>query len=402
MFPHSLVAALFALALPAGLPSVHHGRLALHTLQPRGPLLAGSRFPLLAPDAPAGVRFTLLGPGKIEGTTYVAPQFVARAERATIVAATAKAVGATEIALAPMPPASQALVAVASYDDGIALHRRSDGSLVGIVALEGGVADVARDGSRLLAPSVRTDTLWSLDLHGMHVHATNGVVSGNETAASRNATFVTDRDIGAGNGALTRIDRHGSFKRVITGVTAEGLALDTIRRRAYVSNVNNSSVVAVDLDELRIVRRYKVPSRPFGLALDAAAQRLYVASNEPRRPGFAGGRVTLIDLTTGRILARSAPFVFSLGVAYDPRRRRVFVTDESTRVVTVLDGRTLARVAKLTACDLPWRPALDAVRRRLYVPCARANAVAIFDADTLRAVARSPRATGGYPLGVAF
>ncbi len=92
---------------------------------------------------------------------------------------------------------------------------------------------------------------------------------------------------------------------------------------------------------------------------------------------------------------------FPLGIAFEDKRSRLFVTDESADTVYVLDARTLARIhTPLKTCRTPWRPRIAG--DRLYVPCARANAVDVFDLATLRRVKGAPFATGGFPLSVAL
>ncbi|MEO6990398.1 MAG: YncE family protein [Candidatus Baltobacteraceae bacterium] len=396
----SALLALIVLALPAAGGPSRPQLVPVALAAPRGPLLPGSRFPLLRSPA-AGLHFVLLGPGSLDGATYVAPPQLTETAAAFVLAAGPASIGSVQIALAPAPTDPASLLAVASYDDGIAVHRRSDGKLLGIFATEGGVADVARSGDVIFAPSTDSNVLWRLDLRTARLSQSPGATTANEIALAGPNAFVTQRDVG-GLGALARIDVDQPVVRTVTGTTAEGLALDIPRNRAYVSNVNDASVVAVELNSLRVVRRYAVPERPFGIALDAKRGVLYVVSNQAARPGVSGGRVVALNLGDGRILARSKPLVFPLGVAYDPKSARAFVTDEATGRVAILDGRTLATVSPaLKACSIPWRPALDVVHRRLYVPCAGSNALAAFDLNRLRPLAGSPYATGGYPLGAA-
>ena len=335
--------------------------------------------------------------------TYIAPYAINTPTRATILAATRDGAGSKELRLVPWP-AQQNVFAVACYDDGVALHRASDGALLGVLALDGGTGDVAQVGDHLVAPSVTAPVLWEIVRSTGAYRAIDDVPTGNEVSGFRGAAYVTNRDI-AGDGAFTRVrftPAGQTVDRVRTGITAEGLAIDARGGVAYVSNVNDASVAVVDLAAMRVTRRFEAPERAFGIAYDAALNRVDVVANIPRTPVRPGGFVASIDVSSGRTVARSKRFVFPLGVALDPVSRRAFVSDEATGTVAVLDTRTLRSVHRpLNACQVAWRPAIDLVRRRLYVPCARANAVAAFDLRTLARVPGSPFRTAGYPLGIA-
>jgi len=82
---------------------------------------------------------------------------------------------------------------------------------------------------------------------------------------SQHAVFISNRDIN-GKGALTRI-LDGKTDRVITGVTAEGLALDEARHRIFVGNVNDGTVLELDSRTLQSIRRIPAVTRTFGIAL---------------------------------------------------------------------------------------------------------------------------------------
>jgi DNA-binding beta-propeller fold protein YncE len=132
---------------------------------------------------------------------------------------------------------------------------------------------------------------------------------------------------------------------------------------------------------------------------------LYAVSNQSTGSflGAPGSVIAFILRSPPRAIARSAALNFPLGIALDETAQRVFVTEEGSAEVDVLDARTLRRQrAPLRTCRTPWKPALDEQTRRLYVPCAGADAIDIFDTKTLRRVRGAPFRTGGYPLSVAL
>lgn len=396
-----LAAALALLALTAAVPHrTPHQRGTFRLAVPSGPLISGSRVAVDA-DISAPFSIALLGPGSIENHDFLAPQ-VDATTTATLIGVTHGAVAYATVHIVPPPSSNRALIAVATYDNGIAVHDASTFALLGYTPIGGAPGDVtfAANG-KIFAPATDGDTLTGIARSPWKLTATQNVPFGNEVAADARTgnVFVTNRDAG-GHGALTRIAPNGAVTRVSTGDTAEGLAIDEQHNRAYVGNVNDNTVAAVDTRTMRVVRKYTSVPRTFGIALDDKKRLLYVVSNmSPSMPGD-GGVVAAIDVRSGRIVRKSKRLSFPLGVAYDASRNRLFVSDEGTDRVYVLDARTLHTIrTPLETCRTPWRPRIAG--DRLFVPCARSNQVDAFDLRTLRRLRHAPFATGGFPLGVA-
>lgn len=375
------------------------GTFRLHV--PAGSYFAGSRVHVSAEGVSGSYTLTLLGPGKIDRDTFVAPQ-VSRPVWTTIVGASSSAVAYAAVRTVP-PPASAHTIAVATYRGGIALHDERTFAPLGNFAIAGAPADVAflKNGS-IVTADTDGDTLTRIDRNPWSITNIAGVDVGNEVAVDASGNvFVSDRDV-QGQGALTRITPSGSVTRVVTGVTAEGIALDSARPIAYVGNVNDNSIAEVDTQSMRVLRKIPAPERPFGIALDERTQRLFVVSNVSPSMTPGGGFVAAIALnkTSAPVVARSPHLKFPLGAAFDPRTNRVFVTDEAANVVYVLNATTLRPAhAPLQTCGTPWRP--SASGGRLYVPCAREDRVDVFSLATLSRVRGAPFPTGGYPLSVA-
>ncbi|HKU66398.1 MAG TPA: hypothetical protein VJP85_01335 [Candidatus Baltobacteraceae bacterium] len=371
---------------------------------PAGPYVSGSRLTLNATGVQGRVAFSVLGAGTIDGNAFIAPP-VAHKTTVTIFGSARGALAEREIHVVPPPAPSQALLAVATYRNGIALHDPRTFHLIGYVPIGGAPGDVAftpRGG--IVAPDTDGEAMTSISRQPWSVNVIHGVLQGNEIAVddAGGDIFVSDRDAG-GYGALTRITPQGEVTRVKTGDTAEGLAIDSGHGIVYVGNVNDESVAEVGARSMRVMRKFSSVPRTFGIALDEQAHRLFVVSNTSPSMKERSGYVAAIDLQLPRphIGMRSAAMVFPIGVALDDKRRRLFVTDEVKNAVYVLSTKTLRSVhAPLQTCDTPWRP--RSAGGRLYVPCANADKVDVFDLRTLRRVAGAPFATGGFPLSVAL
>jgi DNA-binding beta-propeller fold protein YncE len=371
---------------------------------PAGPFVSGSRINVSSAGVDGPVAFTLLGPGALENGTYVVPS-VPAATHAALIGSARGAVALQRVDIVPAPAPNQPLLAVATYDSGVALHDPRSFRLIGYLPIGGAPGDVTFDSQgRLYAPDTDGDTLAAISRSPWQVRYVHGVDTGNEVAVdpANGDVFVSNRDAG-GTGALTRIARDGALSRVKTGDAAEGLAIDAKRGLVYVGNVNGGTASVVDAKSMRVVDTIPSVERTFGIALDAKMQRLFVVSNTSPSMPTHGGYVAAIDVGARKphIVRRSARLFFPVGAALDRKHGRLFVTDEARDVVYVLGEKTLGAVhAPLRTCATPWRPLVAS--GRLFVPCANADKVDVFDLQSLRRVSGAPFATGGYPLSVAL
>jgi hypothetical protein len=348
----------------------------------------------------------LLGAGSFHSDgTYEVSGTAAPAET-LLVAGNRGGLAARIVRIAAPPPPSEPLLAVASYDDGVVFHDARRFSVLGILATGGAPSDDAIDASgRVASTDTQGTAVTVASLSPWRVSHISNVPFGDEIATddALNALFVTNRDVG-GNGALTRVASDGSVAMVVTGRTAEGLAIDQRRQLVYVANVNDDTVAVVNARSMHVVRRFPAVPRVFSLALSPDGLRLYAVSNQSAASPFAApGAVVAIDLRgpRPRVVARSGDLDFPIGEALDARSGTLFVTDEELDVVDVLDARTLAaKRAPLATCRTPWKPTIDPAGR-LFVPCARADRIDAFDTRTLHRLPHAPFATGGYPLAVA-
>jgi WD40 repeat protein len=372
------------------------------------PYLPGSSLSLKISGFAAPFHAALLGPGRLlPGGTYEIPETAAGGS-AFLIAGNAHGLAATQLRISSPPAANRSLLVVASYEDGLLFHDATNFDVLGVLATSGAPSDAAigplgriatsdTDGSQL---TVATLSPWSV----AHV---GGVLLGDQVAIdpATNSIFVTNRDLN-GSGGLTRITPNAEVSRVLTGMTAEGLVIDTQRHMVYVANTNDGTVAVVDSRSMRVVRRFNAVARVFSLALSSDGKLLYAISNQSAGSPFgAAGSAVAIDVrgAVARVVARSPSLTFPVGVALDSIGRTLFVTDEEVNRIEVLDAATLRRKRPaLQTCTTPWKPTYDPIAQRLYVPCAGSDSVDVFDARTLGRVARAPFQTGGYPLSVAI
>ncbi len=374
----------------------------------RWPYLPGSLLPLNIEGLAAPYHLEVLGPGRVLPPNTYELSDAQGAGSALLVAGNGSALASKRLRIGSAPRGDRPLVLVACYEDGLVLHHGGSLAVAGVLGTGGAPSDVAVD---RLGRAAVTDTqgsdLTMLRLLPWSVSRIAGVIAGDDVAvdATTGSFFVTDREWN-GSGALTRIGADGSVARVVTGDTAEGLAVDEHRQIVYVANTNDGTIAFVDARSLQILRRFPAVARVFSLALSRDGTRLYATSNEAADSPFGkAGRVIAIALgrQSPRIIARSGSLVFPVGIALDERTQTLFVSDEERNEIDVLDAATLRpRHDPLPTCAIPWKLTFDGPSDRLYVPCAGDNAIDVLDARTLHRIAGAPFATGGYPLAIAI
>jgi DNA-binding beta-propeller fold protein YncE len=116
-------------------------------------------------------------------------------------------------------------------------------------------------------------------------------------------------------------------------------SIDPATQRLWIAHMDANQLLAVDLRTQMIVKTIAAPG-VHGVIAVPALGRVYASATNVHQ-------VLTIDARSGRILARAPAGQYPDGLAYDPRERHVFVSDESGGVETVVDarGRAVATIA---------------------------------------------------------
>ncbi len=390
----ALIALLGSIWLPR-LPRFVPAKLSFASL----PYFVGSRIALGAAGLAPNATWSTLGHVHLsttnDGRRYLTLQAPGSAE---VIASDGHAIAARTLAVLPPPPKNETLLAVACYNDGVAFYDARSLALLGLLATGGSPSDLAAENGRLAVTDNDGSAFTVIDRASWRILRRPIAASDEVAAAPGNRFFTTLRDW-EGFGAVARVSARPQIAK--TGITAEGIAVDARRNRLYVANVNDGSVLELDARTMEPLDRIAIGSRVFSLALNADGTLLYAVRNG----GLANDDGDVVEIATQprlHILARSAALNLPLGLALDQRAHRLFVTDEASDVIYVLDPQTLRAIhAPVPTCNTPWDPTFDARSGRLYVPCARDNRLDILNASTLARVPGAPIRTAGYPLAVA-
>lgn len=161
---------------------------------------------------------------------------------------------------------------------------------------------------------------------------------------------------------------------------------------AFVTCQNGNALSVLDLDRGVEIARWSVPGQPAGIAVAANGEVFTVAPDSKT--------VRRHDGMTGAVLAKVTLDGGPMGIAYDPTRARLFVSDWYNARVWVLDAVSLAVTGELTVGAAPAGLDLSDDDRFLAIAGRDADQVYIFDTDSL--ALRHQLDVGTRPFGLRF
>jgi DNA-binding beta-propeller fold protein YncE len=118
--------------------------------------------------------------------------------------------------------------------------------------------------------------------------------------------------------------------------------------------------------------------------------------------GKGDGQVAILDSRSLRELARLPAGVFPDGLAYDPDHRKIFVTDEFGKSLTVIDGVTDQTVARIDVGGQVGNVQYDEATKRVYAPVQSTDELVAVDPASYQVVARYKLTGGKHPHGLAI
>jgi DNA-binding beta-propeller fold protein YncE len=156
-------------------------------------------------------------------------------------------------------------------------------------------------------------------------------------------------------------------------------SLDPTRHTLWISHMDASQLLAFDVVHRRITKTIAAPG-VHGVIAVPQIGRVYASATDARE-------VLTIDSRTGKVLARAPAGQYPDGLAYDPAQRRVFVSDETGGVETVLSaaGR---RIATISLGGEAGNVQFDPVTGHVLADVQTRNEVAVIDPRTNRIVRR--------------
>jgi YVTN family beta-propeller protein len=135
---------------------------------------------------------------------------------------------------------------------------------------------------------------------------------------------------------------------------------------------------------------------PAGVGVDPATNRVYVANQ-------GSGTLTVIDANTNTVLTTISGFGGvneAVGVAVNPNTNRVYVAGYFSNNVTVIDGSTNNILARIPVGTTPINVAVNPTTKLAYVSNLGANSVSVINMTSNTVLATIP-SVGTSPNGIA-
>ena len=156
-------------------------------------------------------------------------------------------------------------------------------------------------------------------------------------------------------------------------------SLDPSTKELWISHMDASQLLAIDVRTRKIVRTIPAPG-VHGVIAVPALSRVFASATNARE-------VMTINAKTGAVLARAPAGAYPDGLAYDPVERHVFVSDESGGVETVINARG-HRIATIPLGGEAGNVQYDAGSGRVLVDVQTRGDIAIIDPRSNKIVRR--------------
>jgi YVTN family beta-propeller protein len=171
--------------------------------------------------------------------------------------------------------------------------------------------------------------------------------------------------------AITLIDGANNATSTIKAGSADSIAIDTKRDRAYLIGWEGTSLTVLD-SELAVVGKVQMGGMHlWGMAVDEAAGKLYVT-----RAGNA--QLAIVDEASGGV-TNVATGAIPCAVAMNQATNLVYVANHEDNTVTVIDGTQGKAVATVDVGKKPQGIAIDAKANRIYVANVHGDSISVID-----------------------
>jgi WD40 repeat protein len=174
-----------------------------------------------------------------------------------------------------------------------------------------------------------------------------------------------------------------------------GIALAPKSGHGFITSAGDSTVEMFDLKTLAVIRRIPIPTGGLdGIMYEDFSDRI-ILTNHSRPVGTA----VALDAKTGDIVGTAQLEDNSPEGAASDGKGKIFVNNEGTSTIQVIDVRTMAVLASwpLAPCEGPTGIAYDRATNRIFSGCGKTSVVV--DATTGKVVATIANGDGVDALG---
>ncbi|MDE2112688.1 MAG: hypothetical protein KGJ79_16220 [Alphaproteobacteria bacterium] len=190
-------------------------------------------------------------------------------------------------------------------------------------------------------------------------------------------------------------------------------SLDPATGRLYIAGMGAGKLLAFDIEYDRLASSLNGYPKVTGVLAVPDLHKVYASvpgaglipslSVALGMVGLSSGRgaVAIVDTRTLREITRLPGGVFPDGIAYDPKDRRIFVSDELGSAVLVIDAASNRLLARIATGGEVGNVRYDPITAKVYAPIQSRNELAVIDPANLRLMAHRPLPGGEHPHGLA-
>ncbi len=189
-------------------------------------------------------------------------------------------------------------------------------------------------------------------------------------------------------------------------------SIDPMSGRLAVAKMGSGKLLVFDARDQKLVAELDGFPKATGVLMVPELRKIYVSvpgagvgASLSVALGMAGlskgsGAISILDIASLKEIARLPGGVFPDGIAYAPRERRVFVSDEMGGALTVIDADSDKLVGHIDTKGEVGNVQYDPITRRIYVPVQSRNELAVIDPVRLAVVARYRLPGARHPHGL--
>jgi YVTN family beta-propeller protein len=130
-----------------------------------------------------------------------------------------------------------------------------------------------------------------------------------------------------------------------------------------------------NLGNIKIDSGIRVDSYPIGVAVNPSTNKIYVANEFSNTVSIIDGSTDKVDAT---IKVGKSPY----GIGVNPLNNRIYVSNRDSDTVSVIDGSTKSQITNVSAGNRPIGVAVNPSNSLIYVTNFESNAVSIIDGIT--------------------
>ena len=172
-------------------------------------------------------------------------------------------------------------------------------------------------------------------------------------------------------------------------------SFDPSSGRLYIAHMNADQLIVFDTAKRRVVANLDGFPRVHGVTVAAGIHRVYASVTGTHQ-------VAAVDTDTLKMVGKAGPIVYPDGLAYAPKQKKVFVSDEHGGVDAVIDAASNRLIASIPLGGGAGNTVYDSVSGHIMVAVHGANVLAIIDPETNRILRRVPLAGIENPHGIAL